>query len=294
MLSRIDNVPANGHPHRFFDQSAIATASFTDPRNISPSATGPTRTERPAFIKAVTAQTNFGLFDVDVTRMQGQFAYLEAKDIEDITSGIIRAEGPAIWAGSDTSLSSPTTNQYMGLLAQITNQATIALGASIIDGLKAKIAAMVSNQTFRVRVTAIYMNPVLGDLIDREAKAAHIDLDTVDVAAGVSVNALNTQAGKIPLIPEPDLLADAAGLYGFAAPGSGNSNLWAVIVTEKLLEMPHVHGGDGNLNPRIFQLGLLSGLQGQYVGIHFNTVIAKLAASAHAVVAVVRPTPASS
>jgi hypothetical protein len=63
-----------------------------------------------------------------------------------------------------------------------------------------------------------------------------------------------------------------------------------VILTEKMIEMPHVHGGDGNLNPRIFQLGLLAGLQGQYVGVHFNTVIAKLAGIAHAVVAVVRPT----
>jgi hypothetical protein len=72
-------------------------------------------------IKAITAQTNFGLFDVDVTRMQGQFAYLEAKDIEDITSGIIVTEASAVWNGTDTSLTTPTTIQYVGLLTQITN-----------------------------------------------------------------------------------------------------------------------------------------------------------------------------
>ena len=292
-LQRVDKVPATGHPHRYFDQTAIATGSFSDPRTISPTATGPTRTERSAFIKALTAQTNFGLFDVDVTRMQGQFAYLEAKDIEDITSGIIVAEAVAVWAGTDTSLTSPTTIQYVGLLTQLTNQATISLGSSIIDGLKAKVAAMVANVTFRVKPTAIYLNPILSDLIDREAKASHIELKNVMVA-GVQVEALQTQAGVLPLIPDPYLAEDTTGSYGFAAPGSGNSNYFAVIVTEKLIEMPHVHGGDGNLNPRIFQLGLLAGLQGQYVGVHFNAILAKQASIAHAVVAVVRPTVVAS
>ena len=36
-----------------------------------------------------------------------------------------------------------------------------------------------------------------------------------------------------------------------------------------------IHGGDGNLNPRLFQLGLLAGLQGQYVGIVFDALVVK-------------------
>ena len=50
-----------------------------------------------------------------------------------------------------------------------------------------------------------------------------------------------------------------------------------------------MHGGDGNMNPRIFQLGLLANLTGQYVNVHFNAVIAKGATCAHAVVDVQRP-----
>ena len=50
-----------------------------------------------------------------------------------------------------------------------------------------------------------------------------------------------------------------------------------------------MHGGDGNMNPRIFQLGLLANLTGQYVNVHFNAVIAKGATYAHAVVDVQRP-----
>ncbi len=98
------------------------------------------------------------------------------------------------------------------------------------------------------------------------------------------------QAGDLPLIPDPFIPATTDTSYGFAAPGSGNSNYFAVIMTEKLIERPVVHGGDGNLKPRIFQLGLLAGLQGQYVGVHFSAVVAKRADAAHAVVAVVRPT----
>jgi hypothetical protein len=289
-LSRIEPSPANGHPSRFFDQTAIATAGFTDPRNITPTPSGPTRTERAVYIKAVTGQTNFGLFDVDVTRMQGQFAYVEAKDIEDITSGIVVAEAAAVWNGTATSIGDSNTQSFCGLLTQITNQATIGLGAPIIDGIKTKVAAMVANQTQKVRLSAIYLNPLLADMIEQEAKASHIELKNVDVAAGVSVKALNTQAGVLPLIPDPFVPATTDTSYGFAAPGTGNSNYFAVIVDERNIERPVVHGGDGNLQPRIFQLGLLAGLQGQYVGVHFSAIAAKRPDAAHAVVAVVRKT----
>jgi hypothetical protein len=290
-IQRVDRKPATGHPHRYFEQTAVASAVFTDPRNIAPAATGPTRVERAAFIKAVTAQTNLSLFDVDVTRMQGQFAGLEAKDIEDIVSAIIIAEAPAVWYGTDTSLSSPTTNQYVGLLAQITTQSVIAPGASIIDGVKAQVASLVAQTGFKVKPTGIYLNPLTADLIDREAKAQHIDLHCVNVAAGVSVKSLNTVAGDLPLISDPWLTLGAAGLaqFGFAAPAAGNRSHYIVILTESEVEMPTVHGGDGNMNPRIFQLGLISNLTGQYVGVHFNCIIAKAFAYAHAVVQLQRP-----
>ena len=135
-LNRVDAKPATGHPHRYFEETAIGTATWTDPRSISPTATGPTRVEQAAFIKAITSQTNLSLFDIDVTKQQGQYAYLEAKDIQDAVNAIVRLEAGAVWAGTDTSLSAPTTTQYMGLLSQITQTSTIAVGASIVDGLK--------------------------------------------------------------------------------------------------------------------------------------------------------------
>jgi len=300
-LQRIDKKPANGHPHRYFEQTAIASGSFSDVRNITPTATNPQRLERPAFIKAITAQTNLGLFDVDLTRMQGQFAGLEAKDIQDIGNGIIVQEAQAVWSGTDTSLSLPTTIQYMNVLNQIANSGTtlsatvVGPSSSIIDAIKSDVAAMAAQTGFVVKPTAIYLNPVTIDLIDREAKAQHIDLGVTNVVAGVTVKAINTVVGELPLITDPWLVPSASGVLPtgmtglFSATATGLRSHWAVIVTEKEIEMPVVHGGDGNMNPRIFQLGLLANLTGQYVGVHFNTLIVKGAAYAHSLVQIQRP-----
>jgi hypothetical protein len=288
-LNRVDNVPATGHPHRYFEETAIGTATFTDPRNIAPTPTGPTRVENAAFIKAITIQTNLSLFDVDVTRQQGQFAYLEAKDIQDAVNGIVRLEAAAVWNGNDTSLSAPTTTQYMGLLNQVTKTSTVAPGASIVDGLKSAVAGMLARTDYDIRPSAIYVNPILGDYLDREAKANKIELGEMDIGAGVKVKSLVTQAGILPLISDRWLPRASGAAFGFSSPPAGNNNYFAVIVTEKAIEMPFVHGGDGNPKPRVFQLGLLAGLQGQYVAVHFNTVIAKGPSYSHMTVAVQRP-----
>lgn len=307
MVQRFKRVPSTGQPHRYFEETAIASGQFVTITSGAalgqPTASGPLRFERTAFVKAISAQTNLSLFDVDVTRQQGQFAYVEAKDIADIAKAIARVRAFAVWNGTDTSLTTPTTNQYMGLLAQINQTAQINVGASIIDGIKAQVAFMASNTDFVVRPTCIAVNPVLGDYIDREAKAADIKLGEM-IVGGVKVESLATQAGILPLIPDPFLPAATGASFGFSAPPSGNKNYFAAILTEDMVEMPYVHGGDGNPDPRIFQLGLVGGLLGQYVGVLFDAIIAKGAtgssvpsgaftpantAYAHSVVGVYRP-----
>ena len=177
----------------------------------------------------------------------------------------------------------------MGLLNQITQTSSIAVGASIVDGLKSAVAGMLARTDYDVRPSAIYVNPVLGDYLDREAKAMRIELGDMDISAGVKVKTLVTQAGPLPLITDRWLPSSTGAAFGFSAPTAGNKNYYAVIITEKAIEMPFIHGGDGNPKPRVFQLGLLSGLQGQYVAVHFNTVIAKGPSYSHMVVAVTRP-----
>ncbi len=288
-LQRVEQVPATGHPHRYFEQTALASAAAVDPRNLSATATGPTRVERPAFIKAVTAQSNLSLFDKDVTEQQGQFASVVAKDVDDIINAVELKRASMFWTGTDTSMSAPTTLEWMGGLSQVTQQFTCAPGASIIDALKTAVATMVANQTYVVRPTAIYLNPLLSDYIDQEAKASRITLDEVEVVAGVTVSAISTLIGKLPLIGDQFMPTDTASKYGFSAPPSGNKNYYAAILSEKDIEIPVISGREYNPNPRLFQLGLVGNLSGQYVGVKFDTLIFKAAAYAHAVVAVQRP-----
>ncbi|MGE5111896.1 MAG: hypothetical protein ACM3JB_13625 [Acidobacteriaceae bacterium] len=275
---RIKQTPATGHPSRFFEQTAIAAPSassaFVDPRNIVATASSPTRVERSVPLKALVSQINYNLFDLEVGAQQSQFAYLQAKDLADAVDGLMRTHDVALWNGNDTSLSAPTTTQYYGVSAQIDaggNVETIDVSESIVDGLKSVIASMVSNSGYEVRPTAIYANPVLLDLIDREMKTEfNVVLSTTEVAAGLRVKTLSTQAGELPLIPE-----FALGYTG--TPGSGSAVLPACIVTEDMIEYHWLT----DPNPRVFQLGMTGSLASQMVVAKFGAVVVKGAGYAH-------------
>jgi hypothetical protein len=275
---RMKQVPATGHPSRYFEERAIpapsATSGFVDPRNIVAPLVSPTRVENSVPLKALVAQINYNLFDMELGAQQSQFAYLQAKDLADTVDGVLRTHDVALWNGTDTSLSSPTTAQYFGAAAQIAgagNTVTIGTTASIVDGFKSTIAQMVSNSSFAVRPTAIYANPVLLDLIDREMKSEfNVVLGTKEITSGFTVKMLSTQAGDIPLIPEWTLPYTGT-------PGSGSAVLPAYIVTEDLIEYHWL----SDPNPRIFQLGVPGSLASQYVVVKFGGVVVKGANYAH-------------
>jgi hypothetical protein len=275
---RIKQVPATGHPSRYFEETAIpspaANSGFVDPRNIVAPIVSPTRVEHSVPLKALVAQINYNLFDLELGQQQSQFAYLQAKDLTDTVDGVLRTHDVALWNGTDTSLNSSTTAQYFGAAAQIAgggNTASIGATASIVDGFKSTVAQMVSNSSFGVRPTAIYANPVLLDLIDREMKSEfNVVLNTKDIGAGFTVKTLSTQAGELPLIPEWTLPYTGT-------PGSGSAVLPAYIVTEDLIEYHWL----SDPNPRIFQLGVPGSLASQYVVVKFGAVVVKGANYAH-------------
>ena len=112
---RIKQVPATGHPSRFFEETALPTpgaAGFVNPRSIVAPTVSPTRVERSVPLKAIVAQINYNLFDVELGQQQQQSAYLQAKDLADTVSGVMVTHDVALWNGTDTSLSTPTTTQY--------------------------------------------------------------------------------------------------------------------------------------------------------------------------------------
>lgn len=275
---RMKQVPATGHPSRFFEETAIASPTaaqaFVDPRNMQPTLQAPTRVERSVPLKALVSQINYNLFDVEVGAQQSQFAYLQAKDLADAVDGLLRTHDVALWNGNDTSLSNPTTSQYFGAIGQIAaggNTTTIATTASIVDGLKSTIAQMVSSSSYEVRPTAIYANPVLLDLIDREMKTEfNVVLSTAQITGGITVKTLSTQAGELPLIPE-------WALPYTGTPGSGSAVLPAYIVSEDMIEYHWLT----DPNPRVFRLGLPNSLMTESVVVKFGGVVVKGASYAH-------------
>jgi hypothetical protein len=274
---RIRQVPATGHPSRFFEETALpnpGTAGFVNPRSIAPTVVTPTRIELSVPLKAIVAQINYNLFDIELGQQQQQFAYLQAKDLADTVSGVLVAHDVALWNGNDTSLSASTTTQYMGAIAQIEaggNTTTIGTSSSIVNGLKTAVAKMVANSSYRVRPTAIYANPVLLDLIDQEMKSVfNVVLNTEKIVGGVTVKMLSTQAGELPLIPDWSISYTGT-------PGSGSAVLPAYIVSEDLIEYHWL----GDPAPRVFQLGLPNSLAHQYVVVKFGGVVVKGANFAH-------------
>jgi len=274
---RIKQVPATGHPSRFFEQTGIpaltAAQAFVDPRNIVAVVGSPTRVERSVPLKGLVSQINYNLFDVEVGAQQSQFAFLQAKDLADAVEGLLRTHDAALWNGNDTSLTAPTTTQYFGAVGQIVaggNTRTYASGANIVDSLKGIVAQMVANASYEVRPTAIYSNPVLLDLIDRELKAAfNTVLSTTEVAGGLRVKTLATQAGDLPLIPDWTI--------GYTGTVGSGAVLPCYIVTEDLIEYHWLT----DPNPRVFQLGTPGTLQSQMVVVKFGAVVVKGASYAH-------------
>jgi hypothetical protein len=288
---RVNQVPATGQPSRYFEQLAIPVAVFTDPRVISVTASQPQRVERVVTLKALIAQINYSLFDVEVNQQQGQFAYLEAKDLTDTVDSVLKLHDTNLWTGTDTSLVLPTTTQYFGISGQIASAATVGAyaptfviaggfpgpAASLVDGFKTAVAQMVTRQDYEVRPSAIYMNPLLADLFDQEAKTVQLYFNEVEVIPGVIVKALPTQAGVLPLVPD-------AGLGTTAGFGASGTQYAGIILMEEFVEYHWLTSPV----PRVFQLGLVGNLAGQFVVVKFGAVVVKGPGYAHRIVLTTR------
>jgi hypothetical protein len=88
------------------------------------------------------------------------------------------------------------------------------------------------------------------------------------VTGGLTVNALATQNGLIPLIPDKYL---PNGPQGGSTTEAGKTDYKAVILSEALVEMHYV----GARDPRCFQLGLTGNLATQYMVVLFDAPVVK-------------------
>lgn len=284
---RINMTPATGQPSRFFEQLAIPTGTFSDPRALTTTASQPQRVERVLTLKAITAQINYGLFDVEVNQQQGQFAYLEAKDLTDTVDGVLKLHDSNLWTGNDTDLLVQTSTQYYGVSGQVftgessvtpAGNANLVIPAtgSMVDGVKLQVATMASRSDFEVRPSALYANPLLLNLFDKEAKLLQLYFNQVEILPGVVVEAIPTQMGILPLIGDPSITSFAQG---------GGINLYTgFILSEDMIEYHYLT----DPLPRTFQLGLLGNLAAQYVVVKFGGVVVKGSSYAHTTFTTIR------
>jgi hypothetical protein len=281
---RISQVMATGHPHRYFEQLAIGSANTTDPRKIAATATQPQRVERPLMLKAIVAQINYNIFDIEVTAQQGQFAYLEAKDLADQVDAVLKLHDQTLWTGADTDLVLNTSNDYFGVSGQIMSAAdvngfahirTISTSGSLVDNVKTQVAVMASRTDFEVKPSGLYLNPLFADLFDQEAKSVQLYYNEVEVIPGVIVKAIPTQIGLLPLIPDPALTV---------LPSGAQKQYTGFIISEEEVQYAWLTAP----TPRVFQLGLVGNLAGSFVIVKFGAVVARGAGYAHSAIITTR------
>jgi hypothetical protein len=75
-------------------------------------------------LKAIVAQINYNLFDMELGKQQSQFAYLQAKDLVDTVEGVLRTHDIALWNGNDTSAELADHAQYFGAIGRFRRAAT--------------------------------------------------------------------------------------------------------------------------------------------------------------------------
>jgi hypothetical protein len=277
---RIKNVPATGPMSRFFEQTAIGTAQFDSRAALAPVATAPTRGEKSLLIKSIDARVAFTLFDMQASQLMPANLQLKAKDLMDMLTSIQLLHDQALWTGTDTvagaQVGSGGTLQYVGLPAQITTtQSVVVAGASIVDEIRLQVAKMVGSATDNLIPTEIYMNPLAKYALEQEvAQAKNNVVAQVEIVPGVFVDSIMTAAGRLPIVVDPLLTSNPS--WATAAP-STQTNYPFVVVTRDLLEYHYI----GSENPQLFQVGLVSNLNEDYIGVKFGAPLCKAANRAH-------------
>lgn len=271
--------PAVGHPARYFEQEVLPNSgAFSDPRTLTTTAANNganLRVEKAAFVRALTGGIQFGLFDQQTQAQTSIFPQLVAKDLKDMLTNMYRTADVALWNGTAANLTDGASVQFCGIGTQITNTLTIAKGADIVDAIRTKVAQMMSNPAVLVKPTHIFLNPMLLDIVEKEIKNSAttnkmVDAGEVEVIPGITVRAINTVAGKLPLVPAWEMATKANGT---------DTDYPIAILSLEHIENQYI----GSPNAQLFKLGLTPDLADHYQAVLFQTgAIIKHASVAHA------------
>ena len=275
LLQRIPAKKATGSPTRYFEkQPSTKSAAFQDPHALAANKFNAKRVEKAAFIKAITNEIEFSHFDREVGQQQGIWTGLTPEDVRDMVNDLLTLQDEKVWNGNDTSLSESTTNEYVGLLTQITQTGVIAESTKICDAIRTEVARLSARTDYDAKPSIIVVNPLTYDLIEQEEqdRPTNVKQYTVDMTAGTKVRGVMTAMGVLPIIPDPYLpLADA---------GSGKKAHKVAILSENLLTRYYV----GSDKPRIFGFGMGDEtLNEKYMALQYDCIVAKGAEYAHTI-----------
>lgn len=283
LRSRMKSKPEGLETFRWVEQNSIArNAAFSDPRNIAPTATNyPTRVEKLAKLKCITSRITYGFFDSALTR-NGTFGYVLEQDMRDAIADCLGVSNTAMYTGADTSYGTPTSQEYMGIMTAITNTATFNTTTLISQQIKTQVAKMM-NKKFGVArsiPTALYMNPMTADLIDKEAenKENNVKLYDVQITPGVIVPGIMTAAGVLPIIRDPEVPLNKNGT-------DVNKYDHKILFLNENLIVRHyfVDGNTSYGDPVVFKLGLTQSLVDDYVIFMADNIVVEYPDIAHCI-----------
>ncbi len=279
ILSRINATPATGYPSRYWEQTKLPDNSgFIDVRGGGTGYTGYSkdtldedygRVEKSLYLKAIVSGIKFTLFDKEVVQQQGQMEFLLAKDMADMTVTTLRKMNNGLWNGAATTVIDTTSKEYCGIITQIgAAKATIAstdTTTKIPTVIREQVAKGVANTTWDARPTAIYANPmsihILEEELSKEVNWSRND-SYMELVPGVRVPAIVTQAGRLPIIPDPFIpVASVAGkdTHSF------------IVMNESLLEYHYLT----SFLPRTFKMGINTSLTDNYLQLAFGAPVLK-------------------
>ena len=209
----IPSYEANGPAHMWVEQSKIPdNTQFSDPRTLAYKAIDADYGRLPtsAIVKCITSKFSIPYFDTIASRQQGAMPDFVQKDLNDWLFMFDKFINTKLIYGSDTSLSTPTTLEYMGLFNQITNKPVrlkTETTKTLTDIIETEVAKMDSD-TLNTSITdanlVILMNTRTTDLWVKEerARSGNFRPYTNEFKPGFKVPSIVTSRGEIPIITE--------------------------------------------------------------------------------------------
>jgi hypothetical protein len=264
LWNRIDKRLAPGETTNGFQQSAIASATARPRRALSFSSSGPTRAARtPQTVKAIAADTTFGIFDRSVYQQQGRrWGNLEQKDVQDLKSACIREWARQAYNGD----AEGDDNEFNGLKDLIGSGTTILATTSIIVAICENLVTMTNSSDVVVQPTAIYTNARVTFCANLELLKVGDRLMYAPIKVGESVfdtAQLATPVGFLPLI---------ADVFNGVVAGTPNVYPTFLLSEDKLSwQYVEVLGAPG-ADPQTYEIALTNALDLQYKTLMFGAL----------------------